>query len=345
MDKRIILAVAGSGKTTYLVDKLCLEKRALIITYTINNTLNLKNSIIDKFGYLPNNIKLVSYFSFIYNFCYKPYLADRVNAKGISWKRPPQNTFKLNRSKPEYYINKRKRLYNSRIAKLIETQKIMPQITKRLEKYYDYLYIDEVQDFAGHDFDFLLSLTEANVSQLFVGDFFQHTFDTSNDGTTNKKLFDDFKTYIKRFEDKGIVIDLETLKNSHRCSKTVCEFVRDKIGVQIFSTKAEETKVIFIEEQEEADKIYCDDSIVKLFYQKANQFECYSENWGKSKGENKYRDVCVVLNDTTFNSYNGTIFKNLASQTKNKLYVACTRAKGNLYFVQEKMYRKNKKKE
>lgn len=343
MDKRIILAVAGSGKTTYIVNKLCLEKRALIITYTINNTQNLRHSIIKKFGYLPNNIKLVSYFSFIYNFCYKPYLADRVKAKGISWKRPPQNTFKISRSKPEYYINKRKRLYNSRIAKLIDTYKITSKITNRLEKYYDWLYIDEVQDFAGHDFDFLLSLTEANISQLFVGDFFQHTFDTSSDGTTNKKLYDDFNKYKGRFTKKGVQIDLETLKNSHRCSKTICEFVRDKVGVQIFSAKEEEAKVKFIDTQEEADKIYNDENIVKLFYQKSNKFECFNENWGKSKGENKYGDVCVVLNDTTFSSFDGNRFNNLAAQTKNKLYVACTRAKGNLFFVPEKMYKKYRK--
>jgi DNA helicase-2/ATP-dependent DNA helicase PcrA len=46
MDKSLILAVAGSGKTTLIVDKLNLEERFLLITYTINNTRNLKEAIV-----------------------------------------------------------------------------------------------------------------------------------------------------------------------------------------------------------------------------------------------------------------------------------------------------------
>ena len=35
MDKKVIFAVAGSGKTKYIVDELSLDKRSLIVTYTI----------------------------------------------------------------------------------------------------------------------------------------------------------------------------------------------------------------------------------------------------------------------------------------------------------------------
>ena len=41
MDKRVIFAVAGSGKTTYIVNNLFPEKRSLIITYTKNNYNNI----------------------------------------------------------------------------------------------------------------------------------------------------------------------------------------------------------------------------------------------------------------------------------------------------------------
>ena len=57
MDKRIILAVAGSGKTYHIVEKLNDTKKFLIITYTINNTENLRNAIINKFGYVPKTLK------------------------------------------------------------------------------------------------------------------------------------------------------------------------------------------------------------------------------------------------------------------------------------------------
>ena len=67
MDKTVIFAVAGSGKTTHIVNSLSREKRSLIITYTIANYENLYKKIIRKFdGEWPNNITLMRYFTFLY---------------------------------------------------------------------------------------------------------------------------------------------------------------------------------------------------------------------------------------------------------------------------------------
>ena len=60
MDKRVILAVAGSGKTTYIINQLDLNKRSLIITYTTNNIENLRTGVIKKFGYFLILIKDIS---------------------------------------------------------------------------------------------------------------------------------------------------------------------------------------------------------------------------------------------------------------------------------------------
>jgi DNA helicase-2/ATP-dependent DNA helicase PcrA len=75
MDKKVILAVAGSGKTSLVIESLDLDRRALLITYTENNLRTLRRRIIKKFGSFPDNIKLYSYFTFLYSFCYKPFLA------------------------------------------------------------------------------------------------------------------------------------------------------------------------------------------------------------------------------------------------------------------------------
>lgn len=56
MDRRLMLAVAGSGKTTYLINKLNLEQRFLIVTYTDNNLANIRQRIINTFGHVPQNI-------------------------------------------------------------------------------------------------------------------------------------------------------------------------------------------------------------------------------------------------------------------------------------------------
>ena len=64
VDKKLILAVAGSGKTTNLIDELNLTERFYLVTYTITNESLLRLRIIKKFGYLPNNIKVFTYFNF-----------------------------------------------------------------------------------------------------------------------------------------------------------------------------------------------------------------------------------------------------------------------------------------
>jgi DNA helicase II / ATP-dependent DNA helicase PcrA len=74
MGKELMLAVAGSGKTSTIIDRLSLEKRALVITYTDNNYEHLLRSVIRKFGYVPSNITVLTYFGFLYGFCYRPLL-------------------------------------------------------------------------------------------------------------------------------------------------------------------------------------------------------------------------------------------------------------------------------
>ena len=87
MDKRVIFAVAGSGKTTYIVEKLDLDKHSLIITYTKSNYENIIKKIKAKFnGIFPDNIKVMTFFHFLYSFCYKPFLSDKYKTKGIIYK-------------------------------------------------------------------------------------------------------------------------------------------------------------------------------------------------------------------------------------------------------------------
>ncbi len=45
MDKKVIFAVAGSGKTTYIVNTLSDSKKSLIVTYTTANYENLRKKI------------------------------------------------------------------------------------------------------------------------------------------------------------------------------------------------------------------------------------------------------------------------------------------------------------
>lgn len=325
-----MLAVAGSGKTTYLINKLDLEHRVLIITYTDNNYAHLRKSIIDKFGYEPANITLLTYFQFLWQVCYRPFLKDVVKAKGLTWDTPPDWT----RYKKDcnYYLSPSNLLYSNRIAKLCH-EHCSGLIKARIEKFYDCFMIDEVQDLGGHDFNLVQAILPQTKDCLLVGDFYQHTYDTSKDGPTNSGLYKNLKKYKKRWKDNGVTVDEQTLSNSHRCSPTTCAFVQTNLGIAIASHRADETEIRLIDTQEEADALYANDNIVKLFYQDVNKYDCYASNWGASKGLDKFTDVCIVLNKSTLSAYNSGRLISIPSSTLNKLYVACTRAKGNIYFV------------
>jgi DNA helicase II / ATP-dependent DNA helicase PcrA len=343
MDKRVVLAVAGSGKTKYIIDNIEEDTRALILTYTDNNLRNLKTRVLQKFGKIPEGLRIYSYYTFLYTFCFRPIIGHEIVAKGINWDTPPAITLRLKRNNPKFYIDSHGRLYHNRIAKLLETRGVLNELFERLEKYFDYLFVDEIQDFGGHDINLIYSLVETNINVLLVGDFYQHTFDTSRDGNVNSTLHNDYTVYKSRFKKAGYNIDSSLLSNSYRSGPIICQFLSKELGIKIDSHRTDETSIEFIDDKERANRLFECCETVKLFYQSSNQYSGLTENWGASKGQDCYNDVCIVLNSKTLEYYKNNSLRDLPSKTKNKLYVACTRAKGNLYLVPEKLYKYQKK--
>lgn len=335
MDKKLVLAVAGSGKTTYIVDSFCkCNYKTLIVTYTDANYDNIIRKIRTcNNGTIPNNIRVYTYFKFLYSFCYKPFLADRVGARGINYNSNPNRYIRSN--KKEYYLDPNKRLYSNRISYLIEQAEIIIDVKQRIEKYFDYFVIDEIQDIGGRDFNLIEALIDTNVNMLFVGDFYQHTFSTSNDGNVNSSLYSDYKKYIQKYTQKGVEADMSLLVNSWRCGKQVCDFVREKLGIEIFSNNGNTGEIKLVEELSEIKEIWNNPQVIKLHYQNSSKFGEYHKNWGETKGEDCYYDVCVLLNKSTMEAFRNNSLKDIAVTTRNRLYVAITRARGNVYFIEE----------
>jgi len=332
MDKRVILAVAGSGKTTYLVKNILRDKKSLLLTYTEANTLNLRNNIIKNFTYFPENITLKTYFSFLYSFCIQPFLKDEYNLKGLIYK---QNINRYAQG-DKYFLTNKGNLFYNRASKFAEKKGIYNDIKKRLEKYYQYLFIDEIQDFAGHDFGLLEKISSANLNMLFVGDFYQHTFDTSRDGNVRQSLHHNYEQYKKNFDKLKFVIDETTLIKSYRCSPTTCKYITENFNINIEPHGNRSTEISYITNKVKIDDIVKNDNIIKLFYRQHYLYKCKSRNWGDCKGENIFNDVCVVLNKVSLEHYLKGKLKELLPQTLNKLYVAISRAHGNVYFIAEK---------
>jgi DNA helicase II / ATP-dependent DNA helicase PcrA len=331
LDKKVIFAVAGSGKTTEIVDRIDEERRFLIFTYTEENLLNLRKKIVAKHGRVPSSVSVMTYFSFLHSFCLRPLAGLKTRSRGINFDDdPPQGRY--NDKQQGYYLDGARRIYVSRLAKAI-TKHYPEGLLRRIELFFDVVLVDEVQDFASHDFNLLLHLARANVEMLMVGDFLQHTYDTSRDGSTLKNLHKSFGGYAQRFRDAGIVVDTDSLSHSRRCSPAVCDFISANLGVPIKTHSDRPARIIPVESQAQADELRCRSDIVKLFYSKHRQYGCVSQNWGASKGEDHYDEVCVVLNKTTLAKYRSGELAALPPQTLNKLYVALSRSRGDVYLA------------
>jgi hypothetical protein len=331
----VIFAVAGAGKTTEIVNRLDPAKRTLIFTYTEENLLNLRRKLVETHGAVPESALVLTSFTFLHSFCYRPLAGFERRARGISFDgKPPPRAKETSR---RYYMDTVGRLYACRIAKAL-TNYYGAEAIARVEYFFDAVFIDEVQDFAAHDFNFLLSLGRARVDMLMVGDFRQHTYDTSRDGSTRRNLHKDYVRYRKEFAKAGFRVDTESLSHSRRCSPAVCEFITRELGVEIRTRSTAPAKIVTVESKEEADALRARDDVVKLFYQEHRRYGCHSQNWGASKGEDHHNEVCVVLPAFAFSKHLAGKLSSLAPQTLNKLYVALSRSRGDVHLVPETFF-------
>lgn len=340
MDKKLMLAVAGAGKTTYIINKVCAEyKKVLIITYTDANYSNIISRLREKNdGVIPEGISVFKYFTFLYRFCYKPFLSDYVGARGINYESNKNRYAKS--TNLDYYLDSSDRLYSNRISLLLDKTDAIKDVQNRIKKYFDCVVFDEVQDISGRDFSFLEEVMKIDMNMLYVGDFYQHTYNTSADGKVNASLFDNLDKYVERFEKAGVTYDDKTLIKSWRCGEPVCKYVREKLGIIIYSNRGEQGSVDFVDSEDRIREIWEDPEIIKLHHQKASNYGAGHRNWGETKGEDCYQDVCVLLNQTTMRAYKEDALLKLATATRNKLYVAITRAKGNVYLIDEEKAKK-----
>lgn len=337
--KNVIHAVAGAGKTKYIIDSLNLEESFAIVTYTVNNQNELRDRVIQKFGMIPENIHIFSFWTFLYSFCMTPLLSKK--PKGIIFDLSIEKKINVYGQRIRYGINGY--VFSNRLSQYLLKNK-KDDCIERVDKFFDIIFVDELQDFDSYDLDFLLSLSSSKIEVTFVGDYYQHTFSTSNAGNKSSGVWKSFVNFEKKFTDSGFIFDKNLLKASQRCTQATCKFVSDKIGIEIESSKDEQgSDPYLIEDDDMISTIWSDDKIPKLFYQNHYKYTCNNSiNWGESKGLT-FQDVCVVLNKTTYKLYMSNSLDKLASPTKSKFYVACTRAKGKIFFVDQAKVKQFKK--
>lgn len=239
---KYIMAAAGSGKTTYIVrEALKIKNRKVLITTFTNAN---KDEIIRKIqglnkGFIPTNIIVKTWFTFLLYDGVKPYQnvicdlriagVQLVNRKSGLWFKDGNNklVFYPETKPKEHYFSKDNRIYSDKLSKFVirANSIINNNIIERLEKIYDYVFVDEVQDLAGYDLELLKELFKCNINMILVGDPRQvtyHTHDEAKYKKYSKGNIDDF--IINECKEENVEIDTCTLNKSYRNCQSICNF-------------------------------------------------------------------------------------------------------------------------
>lgn len=185
MDKRVILAVAGAGKTYHLCNSIDPAKKNLIIAYTNENIHNIQNELIKTYGAVPELTTVTTFDSFVYHSIilpYEPSIASFFSeptfvSNGISMADPPPQRIRNSRGMPisnpgytpknklGHYINSIGQYYCDNLSELVmhvkqKDNNLILRASKRLNYLFDAVLIDEFQDFREYDYELIVSLSK-----------------------------------------------------------------------------------------------------------------------------------------------------------------------------------------
>ena len=360
----LLIAAAGAGKTTYVVrEALKSSEKVLITTFTTENEAEIKKKIIKEKGFIPENIVIQTWFSFLLEHGVRPYqgcVDERMfdyEVKGlllVTSKSGVKYTFRgksVSYSEDEeffkHYFTREHKIYSDKIAKFVcrACERSKNAVVQRLEKIYSTIYIDEVQDLAGYDLDLVKILMTSTSNIILVGDPRQVTYythwETKNSNFRNGKI----ELFLKQCPKKlKIEVDKEILNKSHRNNKAICDFSSLLYQGEFSNTEpcscvechpAEiEHQGIFLVKENDIRAYIEKYEAIQLIWDRKNKIYLKNNafyNIGISKGKSFNRVLIYPTKDmVTWLSNAETMLKD---ETRAKLYVAITRARYSVAFV------------
>ena len=225
-----ILAPAGGRKTQKIIDMcadVAVPKKRAVITFTTSAQKILIYRLLASTarGQMPT---VTGWYAFLLDHVVRPYAPSvrklqGVRVKGLAW---VDGTLPNNLSGLDYYLNGADDVYSERLGLL--ASKVLKAdgaaVIDRLERIFDEIYIDEVQDLCGNDLDVLDALLCSKIRVVLVGDVRQRLLSTSKSSKKYKKydglgLTDWFHEMAK----KGL-LDLQTIQETWRCCPEVTQF-------------------------------------------------------------------------------------------------------------------------
>lgn len=359
-DNRLVIASAGSGKTTQIVDEaLSIEDdNVLITTYTQANEREIKKKIIQKRQAIPSNITIQTWFSFLIQHGAKPYqgilnedlfdldirgllLSQGKSGIKYSFKKNGRTIhvpYKEDDNFLRHYFTKDLKIFSDKLSKFVfkVNRKTKGEVFSRINRLYPNIFIDEVQDLAGYDLELIKQLFKTSTNVLLVGDPRQVTYLTHygiknpgyRDGKIKQFLLDKCKSLIEGG------IDEDSLRYSHRNNEMVCQY-SSQLYPELPEAKPcgcclrEDTGHggVFLVRPDDVDKYLEIYKPMQLRWSNDVDTNSYypAMNFGESKGLTFER--VLIYPTSTMVPWLEDHSESLNGETRAKLYVGLTRAK------------------
>lgn len=240
MGNKLIIAGAGSWKTSFIVDSaLEIKESLLITTFTEANEEEIKKKIIEKNKYIPKNITIQTWFSFLLQHWIKPY-QWWIFDKSVNWlilvewqsavkfvnKKWIKICFKEEETEKHYFSNDSK-IFSDKLSKfVIKADKCNNwEVINRITSLFNHIFIDEVQDLAGYDLELIKLLFDSKSDILLVWDPRQVTYLTHHESKYWKYKDGKIAEFINSECKKGICeIDTTSFNHSYRNNNHICSF-------------------------------------------------------------------------------------------------------------------------
>jgi len=353
MKNELLIASAGAGKTTHFVkEALVCKESVLITTFTEENEKEIRKKFIElNNGIIPANITIQTWFSFLIEHGAKPYQGKLTTKKinglllvneksGLKYKRKFPVYFSED-DVDNHYFTKDYRIYSDKLSKFAVkcNEKSNGYVVERISALFHNIYIDEVQDMAGYDLEFIKLLMKTDSIIKMAGDPRQVTYHTHFSSKHKKYVDGKIQEFIiSECKKIDCLIDTETLKGSWRNNQAICDFANKLFPEypQCQSLQQEKTEhdgVLFVREKD-IDNYIKKYEPLQLRYDRRTK-KVHSgykvKNFGESKGATYNRVIIYptkkmsdwILADTPITSF----------EIKCKFYVAITRAKFSVAIV------------
>lgn len=354
LKNKLIIAAAGSGKTTFLIDEASRQKgRILILTYTLANEASIRKKFVEMYGYIPSNVTISPWFKFLLSHGVKPYqsvmhsILEKKEVKGLllvntlsGIKYTNKQGFPVPFSEEEFerhYFTSTMKIYSDKLSKFVEkvNKKSQHAVINRLSKIFTHIFIDEVQDLAGYDLELIKLFCKSPIKVLLVGDPRQVTYLTHHPKKNREYVDGKIKDFVeKNFKNIPHEIDEITLSTSHRSNQEICNFATQlypelsaTISCDCCGDSSVEHQGVFLVKESQLAAYMQKYSCVQLRWDKRiNVLTGFAAcNMGESKGLTF--DRVLVYPTVDMKKWIKSPSEKLEPATRAKLYVAITRAK------------------